>query len=53
MFKEKDACTFCQYKDVCSFDSRLQGHEKKELKDLPAEELWQEIRAKVGENQEA
>ena len=53
VFKEKDACTFCQYKDVCSFDSRLQGHEKKELKDMPAEELWQEIRAKVGENQEA
>ena len=53
VFKEKDACTFCQYKDVCSFDSRLQGHEKKELQDMPAEELWQEIRAKVEDNQEA
>ena len=53
VFKGKDACTFCQYKDVCSFDSRLQGYEKKELKDLPAEELWQAIRMKVEENQEA
>lgn len=53
VFKGKDACTFCQYKDVCSFDSHLQGYEKKELKDMPAEELWQAIRMIVEENQEA
>ena len=53
VYKDRDACTFCQYKNVCSFDSRLQGHEKEELKDLEPEEIWGEIRAKIGENQEA
>lgn len=53
VYKDRDACTFCQYKNVCSFDSRLKGHEKEELKDLEPEEIWGEIRAKTGENQEA
>ena len=53
VYKDRDACTFCQYKNVCSFDSRLKGHEKEELKDLEPEEIWGEIRAKIGENQEA
>ena len=53
VYKDRDACTFCQYKNVCSFDSRLQGHEKEELKDLEPEEIWKEIRAKVEKDREA
>lgn len=50
VYKDRDACTFCQYKSICSFDPRLQGHEKEELKDLEAEEIWREIRTKVEES---
>ena len=50
VYKDRDACTFCQYKNVCGFDSHLEGHEKEELKDLEPEEIWGEIRTKIGEN---
>ena len=43
----RDSCTFCQFKEVCSFDRRLQGYEKEELKDLETEEVWKEIRSVV------
>ena len=48
-FKKKEACTFCQFQDVCAFDSRLHGFEKKELENLEPEELWKEIRNVVEE----
>ena len=49
VLKDRDACTFCQYKNVCSFDSGLPGYEKQELKALEPEEIWQEIRQKTEE----
>ena len=49
-FKKKEACTLCQFHEICEFDSRLQGFEKKQLEDMEAEELWKEIRA-VAEKQ--
>ena len=53
VYKDRDACTFCQYKSVCNFDSRTPGHEKETLKDLEPEEIWKEIRTKIEGNQEA
>lgn len=53
VFKDRDACTFCQYKAVCSFDPRLEGYEKKELKDPGEEEIWKEIRTAVEKNSSA
>ena len=52
VYKDRDACTFCQYKSVCSFDARLQGYEKERLVDLETEEIWKEIRAKIEKDQE-
>lgn len=46
VFKDRDSCTFCQYKEVCSFDPKLEGFKKRELEDLEAEEIWKEIRKK-------
>ena len=50
-FKKKEACTYCRFREVCEFDSRLQGFEKRELEDMEAEKLWKEIRT-VTEKQE-
>lgn len=47
LFKDRDACTFCQFKEVCAFDPRLAGHEKKELEELDSEAVWKEIRTVV------
>lgn len=44
VFKDRDSCMFCQFKEVCSFDPKLQGYEKRELEDLDAETIWKEIR---------
>lgn len=46
VFKDRDSCTFCQFKEVCSFDPKLQGFKKRELIDMEAEEIWKEIRKK-------
>lgn len=46
VFKGRDSCTFCQFKEVCSFDPKLQGFKKRELIDMEAEEIWKEIRKK-------
>lgn len=43
-FKQKESCTYCQFKEVCYFDSRLPGFEKKELEDMESQVLWNEIR---------
>ena len=50
VFKEKDSCMFCQFKEVCSFDVRLDGYEKRELKDLDEDDIWKEIRKKEKES---
>lgn len=51
-FKKKESCTFCKYKDICSFDPRIPGYEKRMLKDLDAEEVWEKLReATAGEEE--
>lgn len=52
VFKDRDSCTFCQFKEICSFDSRLQGYAKKQLKDLEEEVVWKEIRSVVESEKE-
>ena len=44
VLKDRDSCTFCQFKEVCSFDAKLEGYKKRELKDMEAEEIWKKIR---------
>ncbi len=43
-FKQKESCTFCKFKDICEFDARIPGFEKKKLEDMPQEEVWKKIR---------
>ena len=47
VFKDKDACAFCRFKQVCSFDSKLQGYEKKDLGDLEDEAICKAMRSVV------
>lgn len=49
VYKNKDACTFCQFQGVCEFDGRLRGFKKQELEDMEPEMLWKEIRTCVEE----
>lgn len=32
-YKEKDACVYCRYREVCGFDESIAGYEKRRLED--------------------
>ena len=47
-----DACTWCAYKQICSFDDRLPGFEKRQLEEEDEEIIWQNIRNEVEEERQ-
>lgn len=50
--KKKDSCQFCSFKNICAFDSRLQGFKKRELEELEEEEIWSEMRKALEQEKE-
>ena len=50
--KNKEACTYCKYKEICAFDPKLSGFSKKEVMDMDNEELWKKIRIEAKEKEE-
>ncbi|MBQ9990395.1 MAG: helicase-exonuclease AddAB subunit AddB [Lachnospiraceae bacterium] len=49
---KQDACTWCAYKNICSFDERLPGFTKQQLEDEDEEILWQQIREELAKTEE-
>ena len=47
VLKQRDSCTYCSFKDICNFDTRLDGFKKREPEEIEEEELWKEIRKSV------
>lgn len=41
--KSKNACTYCEYYSICSFDERLNGCHYRQLSSMSEKELWQKI----------
>ncbi len=39
----KEACTYCPYRKVCGFDSRIPGYGKRKLEDLDKEEIFKRM----------
>lgn len=47
----KEACTYCNYKEVCGFDLSLSGFSKKECLEMDVEEVWKNIRTVTEEKE--
>lgn len=47
---QTDACTYCEFRQVCAFEEKIPGFEKRELGEESEEELWSRIRHKLEEN---
>ncbi len=47
-----DSCTYCEYRQICSFDEKMEGFEKRQLDQSTEEEIWQKIRRELGEDKE-
>ena len=47
-FKDKDKipCTYCTYKSICQFDTKIEENHYRVLKALPIEELWDNMKKK-------
>lgn len=52
-FRNKEACTFCRFKDICAFDSRLEGFQKRMLEDEDEVEIWKKIRKTIEDKEES
>lgn len=46
-----DACAWCAYQNICSFDERLPGFVKQQLEDEDEEVLWQNIRKELDKDE--
>lgn len=40
-----DSCTYCQFKEICMFDERIEGYRKRRPKKLSDEEALEQIRS--------
>lgn len=45
--KQMDACTWCEFKNICSFEEKIPGFEKRKLEEDAEEELWGRIREEL------
>lgn len=41
--KDRTACDYCIYKEICGFDERIPGNQYKRLKEYKPEEIWKKI----------
>ncbi|MCI5700512.1 MAG: exodeoxyribonuclease V subunit gamma [Lachnospiraceae bacterium] len=50
--KGRSSCDYCSYRNICGFDSRIPGYEFRQLDSLKKEEIWQLMKEKNrdGEN---
>ena len=46
--KEKIPCTYCTYKSICQFDTKIEENHYRNLKALSIEALWANMKAKKG-----
>lgn len=42
-----DSCKYCEYKDICSFDTKIAGYQKTYLKSLSKDEALEKMREEV------
>jgi len=42
------ACTYCDYKNVCGFDEKIPGYQYRVLPDLPKEEFMHKMEQEIG-----
>lgn len=44
--KDKIPCTYCTYKSICQFDGKIAENHYRNLKAMPIEELWENMKKK-------
>ena len=49
-YKERNACTFCQFASMCKFDEKIPGYEKRQLDAMNGEEAMEKMREAVEAN---
>ena len=48
---KRTACDYCPYHGVCGFDRNLPGYDFNRLRDIKAEDIWNEIEGDGGEEE--
>lgn len=49
---QADACAYCAFKSICSFEEKIPGYEKRRLENEDEEILWDHIRNKLQNEEE-
>ena len=50
--KEKNACSYCDYKEICFFEDGKGGEKRRVLKPMKADEVWEQMELQLGGEQD-
>ena len=48
---DSKGCDFCEYKNICHFDTRIPGYEYRQLEELSKEEILEKMKGRSGERE--
>ena len=50
-YSTRTGCDYCNYRDICGFDTKLEGYEYRQMEKLPDEEVLKRMQDRIQEKE--